>query len=78
MDVTASQLRSDVYRLLDEVLKSGKPLRIKRKGQILLIVPEKPKSKLDRIIPHPDYLNCDPDEIVHMDWYHEWNPDDTP
>jgi hypothetical protein len=78
MDVTASQLRSDIYRLLDEVLASGKPLRIKRKGKVLLIVPDKPKSKLERIIPDPDYVNGDLDDFIHMDWYHEWNPDDTP
>jgi len=32
-------------------------------------------SKLDRLIPHPDYLVGDPDDFIHMDWYHEWHPD---
>jgi hypothetical protein len=24
--------------------------------------------KLGNLDPHPGYLRCDPDEIVHMDW----------
>lgn len=37
MAITASQLRQDVYRLLDHVLETGVPLEIERGGRRLRI-----------------------------------------
>lgn len=75
MAVTASQLRQDVYRLLDEVLSTGTPLEIERHGRRLRIVPVDSGSKLDRIKGNPDAIVGDPDDLVHMDWSMYWNPD---
>jgi antitoxin (DNA-binding transcriptional repressor) of toxin-antitoxin stability system len=75
MAVTASELRQNIYKLLDEVLETGVPLDIERKGERLRIVPAEPLAKLDRLIPHPDYIVGDPDDFSHMDWYNEWQPD---
>jgi antitoxin (DNA-binding transcriptional repressor) of toxin-antitoxin stability system len=74
MVVTATKLRQNIYRLLDEVLESGVPLEIERNGKVLRIVPADGRSKLDRLVPHPDALVGDPEDIVHMDWSHEWRP----
>lgn len=77
MKVTPTELRKDIYNLLDQVLQSGQPLTIKRKGKLLEIVPKqmKPaKSKLDNLKPRKT-LNCDPEDIVHMDWSEEINLD---
>lgn len=71
---TASQLRQNVYRLLDEVLETGVPLEIERKGRLLRIVPVETPSKLSRIRGNPDALLGDPDEIVTMDWSEHWHP----
>ncbi|MGH3942271.1 MAG: hypothetical protein ACRDTG_27360 [Pseudonocardiaceae bacterium] len=65
MVVTASALRQNIYRLLGE---------IERKGRRLQIVPERPRSKLDRLIPHPGSIIGDPDELIHLDWSKHWNP----
>jgi hypothetical protein len=78
MALSASKLRADVYRLLDQVLETGKPLEIERNGKTLLIVPkekEKKGSKLDNLPYRPGYIIGDPDELIHMDWSSEWNPD---
>ncbi len=75
MAVTASQLRQDVYRLLDEVLDTGVPIEIERRGRHLRIVPEEAPSKLARLVPHDDYIVGDPEELVHMDWSGEWHSD---
>ncbi len=56
MVVTVSELRRSIYRLLDQVLETGVPLEIERKGRILRIVPVVPASKLDRIVTHPDFM----------------------
>jgi predicted peroxiredoxin len=74
MAMSASELRQNIYRLLDEVLETGVPLEIERKGQRLRIVPEERVSKLDRIVGREDYLIGDPDDIIHMDWSKYWKP----
>lgn len=75
MAVTASQLRQDVYRLLDEVLESGVPIEIERRGRRLRIVPVDSGSKLGRIKGNPDAIVGDPAELIHIDWTSSWNPD---
>ena len=75
MALTASKLRANVYRLLDEVLETGKPLEIERNGEILVILPKKKKSIWDRLPRHEGFIVGDPDELIHMDWSSEWNPD---
>jgi len=37
--MTASKLRQNIYRALDEVIETGVPLEIERKGKRLRIVP---------------------------------------
>jgi hypothetical protein len=74
MVVTATELRQNIYKLLDEVLETGVPLEIERNGRRLRITPETPPNKLDRLVPHPDYIVGDPEDFVHMDWSHEWRP----
>lgn len=74
MAMTASELRRNIYRLLDEVLETGVPLEIERKGQKLRIVPDERPSRLDRITGREDFLVGDPDDIVHMDWSEYWRP----
>lgn len=74
MAISTSELRQNIYRLLDEVLETGVPLEIERKGQRLRIVPADPRSRLDRMVGHPDFIVGDPDELVHIDWSEHWRP----
>jgi len=74
MPLTASKLRANIYRLLDQVLESGIPLEVERRGRLLRIVPEGSGTPFDRLPKRPDYLTCDPDELVHLDWSGEWRP----
>jgi hypothetical protein len=71
--LTASQLRADVYRVLDRVLESGLPVEIERKGRVLKIEADKPTSKLSRLVKRP-YLRGQPEDIIHMDWSEYWKP----
>jgi len=74
MVITASELRQNIYKLLDQVLDSGVPLEIERNGRRLRVVPVDAPSKLDRLIEHPDLIVGDPEDLVHIDWSHEWRP----
>ena len=71
--MTTSELRRNIYQLLDQVLETGIPLEIERKGRKLRIVPEAPRQKLDNL-KRRDCLRGDPEDLVHMDWSSEWRP----
>ncbi len=75
MAITASKLRADVYRLLDEVLETGQPLEIERNGKTLVIAPKEKLSFWDRLPRREGFIVGDPDELIHVDWSSEWNPD---
>jgi hypothetical protein len=75
MAITASKLRANVYRLLDEVIDTGQPLEIERKGKTLIIAPKEQESIWDRLPRREGFIVGDPDELVHIDWSSEWNPD---
>ena len=72
MRVTASKLRENVYRILDEAIQTGAPVEVIRKGVILRIVPEQSVSKLSRLKRRSGFEG-DPDEILTMDWLKEWS-----
>lgn len=74
MALTASKLREDIYRVLDQILETGVPVEIERRGKVLKIIPVETPGKLANLIERPDYLQCDPEEIVHLDWSREWKP----
>jgi hypothetical protein len=72
MRVTASKLRENIYGLLDQVIATGTPIEVVRKGALLKIVPEKAPSKLSRL-PKRKGFKGNPDDILHMDWLAEWS-----
>ncbi len=71
MPFTASKLRENIYRVLDEVLATGVPVEITRKGRRLKIVPIDGPDKLANLKKR-DVLKGDPEDIVHLDWTDEW------
>ena len=72
MVLTASKLRENIYKILDQVLKTGVPVEIERRGKKLKIVPVHMPEKLDNLRKRSDFLKCDPEELVHLDWSGEW------
>ncbi|MFH0753201.1 MAG: type II toxin-antitoxin system Phd/YefM family antitoxin [Candidatus Omnitrophota bacterium] len=73
MIITATQLRKDIYRIIDRVAQTGAPVTITRKGQSVMLFPAKPVSRLSRLKKRAIF-NVDPEEIVHMDWSGTWKP----
>lgn len=72
--ITASALRNNIYRLLDQVVESGAPLIVERKGQRLKISGEPHGGKLARLV-RRDCIRTDPEALVHLDWSQEWHHD---
>ncbi|MFQ5345144.1 MAG: type II toxin-antitoxin system Phd/YefM family antitoxin [Mariprofundus sp.] len=73
--VTATQLRKDVYHLLDQVVNSGEIIEVKRKGKLVRIVPVGSVSKLASLKPHSSAITGNPDDLVHTDWSENWKPE---
>ena len=67
-------IQKDILKLLDKVVKTGVPLEIERKGKRLLISPAKKHRDLDRLENHPDFVVGNPDDLIHIDWSSEWEP----
>lgn len=70
--LTASQLRQNIYRILDEVIETGRPVEIERKGTVVRIEMERQdKSIFEVLRPHPGSIVGDPEDLVHIDWSQE-------
>lgn len=74
MIVKATELRKNIYSILDQVLKTGEPILIERNGRMLTIEPDKRPLKLSRLKKRK-VLAVNPQNIVHLDWSGEWNDD---
>jgi antitoxin (DNA-binding transcriptional repressor) of toxin-antitoxin stability system len=73
--VTPTQLRTNIYNLLDEVLETGLPLEIKKGDKKLRIVPVDKVDKLKNLISRPEAIQGDPDDLVEINWIDEANLD---
>jgi hypothetical protein len=71
MKITASKLRENIYRVLDEAIETGVAVEIVRKVTLLRIIPEPRASKLARLKKRAGFVG-DPDDIIGMDWLREW------
>ncbi|OAI49205.1 hypothetical protein AYO45_00460 [Gammaproteobacteria bacterium SCGC AG-212-F23] len=75
MSITVTELRTNLYKIVDQVIATGVPVEIERKGVKVKLIAEKKKNKLSNLIRRPDCIIGDPEDIVHMDWSEEWNED---
>ncbi len=73
MTINATRLRENIYRILDQILETGIPVQIERRGKILKIVPGNPKSKFDNLV-RRNAMKEDPQDYIHIDWSREWKP----
>jgi hypothetical protein len=73
--VTPTQLRSDIYNLLDEVLETGIPLEIRKGNKKLKIVPQEASDKFKNLIPRPEAIKGSPEELAEISWEEEVNLD---
>ena len=70
MVLTATQFRSNIYKILDRVLE-GESVSISRNGKLVKIVPAVKVSRLDKVKKVGRIIG-DPEDLVHMDWSKYW------
>ena len=75
MSVTASQLRADVYNILDNAIATGEVVEIVRNGHVVRLVPPPRRSWVDRLPRREGVVVGDPEDLVHLDWSGAWRPD---
>jgi len=73
MAISVTKLRANLYEIVDRVIETGVPVEIERKGERLRLERAKRKSKLQKLVKHPETIVGDPENIVHMDWSGEWS-----
>jgi len=66
--ITVTELRTNIYTLLEEVLATGIPLEINKGGRKLQIVPVEKVNKLDNLPHRPEIILGDPDDLVSIQW----------
>ena len=67
MPLNASKVRETISEILGRVLRAGKLSARLRKSRTEGMVALQVSSKLSRLV-RRDYLRCDPESIVHLDW----------
>jgi len=73
MVISSTKLRENIYQILDEVLKTGQSIEVRRKGRFLRIVPEAEGSRMAKLRRRPT-IKGNAGDLVHMDWSGEWKP----
>lgn len=68
--ISLTNLRKKLFKVVDNVIKTGIPVEIERNGHRLKIILEDKKSKLSNLKPH-DCIVGDPDELIDLK-VHEW------
>jgi prevent-host-death family protein len=72
MTYTATELRKNIYTVLDSVLETGNPVEIVRNGKQLRIVPEHSSRRLDRLENH-DVLVGNSEDLPDIHWEESWS-----
>lgn len=78
MSISPTQLRANLYKILDQVLETQKPIEIVRNGQLLEISVKNIRGKagsLANLKPHPNTINGNPEDLVQIDWSSYWRGD---
>ncbi len=69
--ISVTELRNNIYNLLEEVLTTGVPLEVKKGKRKLRIAPVEPVDKFADMEFQPDVINGDPEELVHIEWEYD-------
>lgn len=71
--LTLTELRADLYKVVDQIIETGIPIEVLRNGHKIKIILDDGPSKLERLVRRPDVINGDPESLVHCDWLSEWS-----
>ncbi len=71
--LTLTELRVNLDKIVDEIIHTGVPVEIERRGHKIKIILADGSSKFDKLTYRPEVFKEDPESYVHCDWVHEWS-----
>ncbi len=74
--MTSTQLRKDLFRILDQILESGEGVEIHREAGSVLLLPQREGGKLARLRRRATIIG-DSDSLDQVNWEEAWRPDCT-
>ena len=70
----ATNLRKNLFKVLDKAARTGQPVEIESKGRKFRIISLEPSDKFAKLAKHPDAFSGDLDDLIQIDWKTEWRP----
>jgi hypothetical protein len=70
----ATNLRKNLFRILDKAGQTGKPIEIESKGRKFQIIALERPDRFANLQKHPDVFSGDLDSLINIDWMTEWRP----
>jgi len=71
MTITATKLRADLYRVIDDVIKKGVPVEVELRGRKVRIVPAESRDKLADLVKRPGVIVGDPGRLPRAKTFDE-------
>ena len=71
MAITATKLRSDLYRVIDEVIKKGVSVEVELRGKKVRIVPAEARDKLANLVKRPGVILGDAGRLAQVKTFDE-------
>ena len=71
MAITATKLRADLYRVIDNVIKNGVSVEVELRGKKVRIVPAEPRDKLATLVKRPGVIIGDPGRLPRVKTFDE-------
>lgn len=71
MTITATKLRADLYRVIDNVIKNGVSIEVELRGKKVRIVPAEPRDKLAALVKRPGVIIGDPGRLPQVKTFDE-------
>ena len=66
--ITPTELRGNIYQILDDILNTGVPVKINKGDRKLIIAPIESIDKLQTLRKRKHVIKGDPEDLVHITW----------
>ena len=73
--ITPTELRGNIYQILDDILNTGVPIQINKGDRKLVIAPIESIDKLQNLRKRKNVVKGDLEDLVHITWDKEVNLD---
>jgi prevent-host-death family protein len=71
MTITATKLRADLYRVIDNVIKNGVSVEVELRGKKVRIVPAETRDKLAALVKRPGVIIGDSGRLPQVKTFDE-------